>query len=628
MSAPIPEGNGTQIDRTRSDGFIPDILRYRDVRGTKCPRVPSGCYTPDYRMLEGPRLDYYLWWREMIRDGKVDLRDDGYAWLHMQELANAGGDPRDVLASMVAFLAMRPFDFQRHGYFVCMSYAVANRIRPDGIPRGDALMDGILRTYDLTSYPIRPRAGGHCRNLDVFAPDCSMGWKGSEEAFDRAVIGIDELVRSTRGMSLARFLGAEAVPFFIDIGKHLETDLEQPCSVASCLIVNGPIDWFAEDLVKAMEALDPGRSRRGKVPAGFPAEFAAVARAAMESVAAGEPWDPARFRDPGSDGFWGCCDLPIYAHETYVPPYDRPSVGHIRDGARDPPDIDPEQIAAHSGETVEGDVPYVPSGSSHPTYGTMGADQTRYYISWRTRMRNGEFARIDSGYLWLYRCECVASDRDPAEVLAEMESVRGGYCASGLDRTMFDYTLDHGLPIPDVSLDYDQTRLVIDRTLRATPMHPMPDGVAFEISQWHLRHYKDLCYREEWFEGAIDAGIRAVDERLRARGYRLADMLVPRKPKTVKLYADLAPCLRKKIEIGYSSVPKEMARKFEGIVKASIACYCRRYRREAPRVQMIDAEDRAFVEAAVNGYLDRMEAERAEARGNAVPLPNPWGEGA
>ena len=71
------------------DGRLPEWTReFRDMDDRICGYIPSGHRTPDYGMLKGGRLDYYIFWRNGVRDGRFGTTDRGYMWLMLCELVN------------------------------------------------------------------------------------------------------------------------------------------------------------------------------------------------------------------------------------------------------------------------------------------------------------------------------------------------------------------------------------------------------------------------------------------------------------------------------------------------------------------------------------------------------------
>lgn len=72
-----------------ADGRILDRIReFRNMDDHVCGYIPSGYRTPDYGKLKGGRLDYYLFWRNGVRNGMFSTTDRGYMWLFLCELVN------------------------------------------------------------------------------------------------------------------------------------------------------------------------------------------------------------------------------------------------------------------------------------------------------------------------------------------------------------------------------------------------------------------------------------------------------------------------------------------------------------------------------------------------------------
>jgi len=63
-------------------------MRYREVKGEKCPPVPFFSYTPQYSQMNRAQLAYYMWWRENVRNGVCLEADYSYVLLYLYELIN------------------------------------------------------------------------------------------------------------------------------------------------------------------------------------------------------------------------------------------------------------------------------------------------------------------------------------------------------------------------------------------------------------------------------------------------------------------------------------------------------------------------------------------------------------
>ena len=73
-------GNKTDTAYFPAD-FRDQIEQYKDETRERTEYKESGYIRPDYSVLQGPRLDYYFWWRAQVDDGNLPQVDAGYAWL-------------------------------------------------------------------------------------------------------------------------------------------------------------------------------------------------------------------------------------------------------------------------------------------------------------------------------------------------------------------------------------------------------------------------------------------------------------------------------------------------------------------------------------------------------------------
>lgn len=80
------------------------VREFRDLHGKDGSEyIPSGKEYPQYYDLRGGRLDYYLKWRDGVREHRYGRTDVGYLHLLMNEMVN-DGDPNGVLDSLLEML--------------------------------------------------------------------------------------------------------------------------------------------------------------------------------------------------------------------------------------------------------------------------------------------------------------------------------------------------------------------------------------------------------------------------------------------------------------------------------------------------------------------------------------------
>lgn len=68
--------------------FRSDAIRCRDLPGKPCAHVPFFSYTPQYRQMSQPQLEYYFYWRSECRRGVFREADFAYVLLYVYEIIN------------------------------------------------------------------------------------------------------------------------------------------------------------------------------------------------------------------------------------------------------------------------------------------------------------------------------------------------------------------------------------------------------------------------------------------------------------------------------------------------------------------------------------------------------------
>ncbi|MBR3893972.1 MAG: TerB N-terminal domain-containing protein [Clostridia bacterium] len=74
------------------ESFARDAMRLRDVKGVECLRVPFFSYVPQYSQMSRQQLEWYLWWRENLRQGDCLACDYSYVLLFVYEIINLSGE--------------------------------------------------------------------------------------------------------------------------------------------------------------------------------------------------------------------------------------------------------------------------------------------------------------------------------------------------------------------------------------------------------------------------------------------------------------------------------------------------------------------------------------------------------
>ena len=86
--------------------FVREARRLWSVRGEMCEYVDFFSYSPQYDQLTEAQLDYYLWWRDGVRNGMFARTNLYYIYLYFYEVINAADESealmlRDTLISVV-----------------------------------------------------------------------------------------------------------------------------------------------------------------------------------------------------------------------------------------------------------------------------------------------------------------------------------------------------------------------------------------------------------------------------------------------------------------------------------------------------------------------------------------------
>lgn len=70
------------------EAFWRDAVRLYSIHGQECSRVPFFSYVPQYSQMTRGQLEWYLWWRENLREGRALATDYSYLLLYAYELIN------------------------------------------------------------------------------------------------------------------------------------------------------------------------------------------------------------------------------------------------------------------------------------------------------------------------------------------------------------------------------------------------------------------------------------------------------------------------------------------------------------------------------------------------------------
>ncbi len=68
--------------------FRSDARRFHSIEGKPSPRVEFFSYTPQYRQMSQSQLDFYFYWRSLVRQGQFEPADFSYVLLYVYEIIN------------------------------------------------------------------------------------------------------------------------------------------------------------------------------------------------------------------------------------------------------------------------------------------------------------------------------------------------------------------------------------------------------------------------------------------------------------------------------------------------------------------------------------------------------------
>ena len=608
--------------------FREDIAFYKGKTGDPCEYVPSGYCCPDYYVLKGSRLDYYLWWRAAVEKGVSAETDSGYVWLRCTELINSDDDPIDVLRSLIAIKdTMKTLDYYLliNIRAVIKEYIVVkglyNEMLPDDIPDGyreEALefwsCDQSV-TWALTRYPIQTPCCG-----DSWWSNGHYHWSAanvdSEDMLSILMMtldGIDEYCRSTMGMGFIRALGDEWRTYILDPLKGIMKFESMDCVRLPWIETSrGKFHELIDSILKQATVLlrDDGK-KSPVVPKSFPKEYRRIVAAAVDAVTRGDDFDSESFR-VGDEGFWEDDDLETPAPEEGGEPY-----------VRDPPLINnlsshrycKEDFESHWADSSDVPVPYVPSYQYHPVPDTMTAEQLAFYVYWRTMARRGTFLDTDRGYMWLFSAEVVSHDDDPVAVQALLDQATRVYdngfsFIDDIGIAACDHALLHNMDSRIIRMD--RIELIAFLKISSDPIGIITVSVASHLADWDFINY--LGYDHKLVVDALTAAYRAMDSHYRSTlKKRLADFYGKGRMATVStvLYDELWYVrtfeATHKFRRTASPAIQVIA---EGIARIVIRMINKRFGGTIPRASDgFLPENAAIVESAVQKVLDDHDSE-------------------
>ena len=620
-------GNKTDTAYFPAD-FRDQIEQYKDETRERTEYKESGYIRPDYSVLQGPRLDYYFWWRAQVDDGNLPQVDAGYAWLRAVELINSKDDPKEVMRRIVNFAKVCSKSM-RLAPFVCslpLDYALVHNLSLGSVPRERPFPKSqVLLTWDLTRHPIR------MPDTDLLLDSVFYRWYDvldTDESTMADIVcmslaGIDEFTRSSTGKGVVRSTGCEwEMKDIFPYSGYADYSGAKHLSMPSVPLREGPFHDLLEAIVKQAVALMREDGVRGpQVPKTFPKAYRRIVAAAVDAAVNDDAWDARVFRNPSppEGDIWRDDDLerPEDDEEPHVAlrPIPNMEIGT--------PPMTTREI--DSNWDLESDVlpPYVSSGRNKTSYRFMDEQQKAFYIGWRSQARKGRYTDTDRGYLWLYCVELINHDYVPDNIQDELErAVDAFYDAFPPPRFLFraavDHALLHGMDTPPVP-DADCSPALAYTKLRSDPIGRISPDVARALADYPaLSLEKYVRGYERLYSDVFTAAYRATDvycyEKFHRRLYAMA--FDAKYKSQVRLYDELWYPKRLTVDLTYLRIAGSVRLQgiLDGTLKVCLRSVGKRIGRTHPRVPDMDPDMVDAIEEAISGVFGRIEKEDALAK--------------
>ncbi len=553
------------------------------------------------------QIEYYVYWRDLLRRGILYSTDEMYVATRLCEIAN-GSDPVESACAQLDTLWGR-----------C---SCAGLLLLDFIPEYK-LLHGCDLSSEASSAPAfplmvsslmasPPRRIGLETALDIGGrPPLRCKDKARlEKLFNKLLLVSDSHMLRATGKGLSATYGHRAVIEMNVLEGYLEGGGEDIC-VEYDEFPENTIDKAVRSLLTFADRALTGCTTKTLFPRGFTPALLEELR-----IAAGSETDLER----GPRGEWK-------GLKTWPAPKGRPKAPRLfrlPAGATSmPPSFDLLKVDMHInwGRRPAGKPEYVTSGRLHPSYRTFDEAQAEYYLYFRECALNGTCADTDPGYLWLLLSELVSRSPSP-EVLDVLVDLFEAYPQESARKltvsAVSGYALLYGLP-PRPGADIPSYALecwTLDRLL---------GGQEGSISARALR---EICDGKKWDrygpvgQDCADICIMVLQAINRECGHDWVSecCLLEYITSTETLFKGLAfipgsgcehnaVCAYK--NFGYST---EFCQNIARIVKSVMACLNAYGEGKAPRIRYCDAFEldvSDLVKGATAAYLQSKEREAA-----------------
>jgi len=398
-----------------SDEFESMMRWYQSYPGIECAFVPCDLLTPDYSLLEKPQLNYFLWWRKNLSEGRFLQTDKGYVWLRLCEIINVtepeqGLREISLLKEHAVEIDVFPENLDRIAADVCIAGGLP-------LPAADYAKDDVARRMLLSESLWDPS------RIDGKRLESLIGDEKARTLSDTPG-GLNEFVRLLESVGTDEFLlGSET---------SIRTLFQKLVRFGTSMYMV-TYDVFSEELQTLLDDIFMHITGQG-----------APSRSFRERVSGPDVHGSVKRTKEGS------ARIPVSKREVDLMDMGKDLFGEEPPVGRKGTDCIP--VAGPDGPLES----YVPSDSSSPDYRKLTNRQKTFYAEWSSEADSGRHHDADTGYIWMRLCSLINSTEAQQYVLDRLMSMNSAYAgtiASTLvRRTCMDFVLKNRLPIPDPSL--------------------------------------------------------------------------------------------------------------------------------------------------------------------------------
>ena len=484
------------------DDFIDQMRLHTDDAAEEMGFVPCPDTSTDYEHLSDEQLRYYLYWREQLRTGNLIEGDFGYEYIRICELINLPEERHHALDEICLLIDAKKgvrisrSDLITLAFDICMVFGLPMRY----FEGYDDVRSISLRSLAL-SFPISyiDRPDRFCDN--PLPRDFYEYIEDGTEFFNKALRALDSYLVNTTGSGILDTYGGEMMstritPFakyFYEGEKDYQLRYKDSSGNSQLLsFIGAVLRYFIGIECKADGKKGPSVSSilTKEMRSVIDREY----RSKSDPYPEGEKYLDAIPMSESSEN--GMLIIPEFRIHSPKNPNFKADIERYRN--------------------IESDVhaPYVPSNCVDPQYADLSPEQMRFYLFWKTQVRNGNYPTTDLGYVCLYLCELINSQDDPDDtydmILKLGEAYRGSIIRGGskffgyhqdylIMRTALDYAIVNGLKYPtyeqypcNITVNESMFRLLSGENLSFAPQAvafftraegPLKKNIDLDVSQ-------------------------------------------------------------------------------------------------------------------------------------------------